>query len=168
MQGGRPRKGRLYDCSSLRRNRRAWSRLSDVNLLAGVGQDDVGAFGEVHVRSAGLHPPAGQRDLVADLWAVLRPAELPDDLLAAGHLTLPPDRLAVGIRHVEHHDRMRIRQSDLDNGSGNDERGLVVAARVAMMSDKGRRHQTETGRQHRRTQHVVLHKTDPSSLKPTY
>src|SRR4051794_830118 len=61
-----------------RRRRRRWrrgggrrGRLAEVrrpeNLLAAVGQDDVGLLGHVHVRRAALHFAAVERDLVADL-----------------------------------------------------------------------------------------------------
>src|SRR5579862_614977 len=44
--------------------RRVGGGLSDVNLLARVGQDHVGFLGHADIRRAALHFPADERDLV--------------------------------------------------------------------------------------------------------
>src|SRR5438552_5474387 len=67
--------------------RRGWwcGRLAEVrrpeNLLTAIGQNDVGALGQAHVRGAGLHPPAYERDPGSDLDRGRCPAELLRQLL---------------------------------------------------------------------------------------
>src|SRR5689334_25173217 len=78
-----------------------------VNFLARVGDRDLRALREIHVRVAALDHPADERDGHARLHRLRAPTELLDQLLRAAELRGPPGCLPARIRHVKDDQRVR-------------------------------------------------------------
>src|SRR6185436_14728827 len=128
----------------------------------GVSDDDVGALGEVEIRSAALHAPADHRQLHPLLDGGWRPAELLDERLARPELGGPANRLAALI-DVENDGDVWIHHLNLDNGAGDGDDFLVVAIGVAMMRADGDRGSEQTRQQTAQPSRARRHTSPPDA-----
>src|SRR5688572_27099438 len=116
-----------------------------VNLLAGVGNHDVGALREIEKRRLSLQLATDHRQLHARLHRLRRPAKLLNELLRRAELRLPANGFYV-VNDVKDDVRVRVHHLQRDNRAGDGDDLFLVAAGVAMVGAESNRRENE--RQH--------------------
>src|SRR5438477_12960576 len=106
---------------------------SAVNFFSAVGQNDVGALGQVHIRSAVLRLPPCEGELLPYFHRVFIPAELLRELACGAKLGLPPDGLSIRADDLECDQRMRVHHLDFDQRSRDDRNLFVIPSGISVM-----------------------------------
>ena len=128
--------GRGSSTRSLRRGGNALGQISIVGAeqkLLRVGHVHDGALGQVHVGGAALHAATDERDLVARLQGIARPAEAASQRIGSAHLGLPARDLAVRVRHVQNDDGVGVDHLQFNDGTVQRDQSFVVASCVPVM-----------------------------------
>src|SRR5262245_3210330 len=77
---------------------------SAENLFSTIGQDYVCLLRQIDIWRAALDAAAGDREFVSELEGTFVPAKVFRQSVSTSQLGLPPNRLALLVRYIEHDD----------------------------------------------------------------